>query len=294
MVELGFIGLGTMGKPMAANLIKAGHTITVYDSRQAAMDQLVEQGAVAVGSPSEVAGRADVVVTMLPDSPDVRLVCVGEDGILEGARAGSTIIDMSTISPSTAQEMAERAQAKAVDFLDAPVSGGESGAIAGALSIMVGGRREAYDRCLPILQVIGKSITYMGESGTGQTTKLCNQTIASLNLLAMCEGLALGAKAGLDMEKLLSVVSAGAAGSWMLSNLGPQILARDLEPGFKVCLMQKDLRLALARAEELKLPLPGLSLVHQLYRSVQAAGMGEKGMQALVAAVEKLSGSRVS
>ncbi len=184
--------------------------------------------------------------------------------------------------------------AAGVDFLDAPVSGGESGAISATLSIMVGGRREAHDRCLPILQVVGNSITYMGASGTGQTTKLCNQTIASLNLLAMCEGLALGAKAGLDMEKLLSVVSAGAAGSWMLSNLGPQILARDLEPGFKVCLMQKDLRLALARAEELKLPLPGLSLVHQLYRSVQADGMGEKGMQALVAAVEKLSGSPVS
>ena len=167
--------------------------------------------------------------------------------------------------------------AAGVDFLDAPVSGGESGAISATLSIMVGGRREAHDRCLPILQVVGNSITYMGASGTGQTTKLCNQTIASLNLLAMCEGLALGAKAGLDMEKLLSVVSAGAAGSWMLSNLGPQILARDLEPGFKVCLMQKDLRLALASAEELELPLPGLSLVHQLCRSVEAAGDGGEG-----------------
>ena len=291
---IGFIGLGTMGRPMVRNLLKAGFKVTIYGRRKPVVDELVAAGAVAAGSPAEVARPSDVVITMLPDSPDVKLVVTGENGILSGARSGMTVIDMSTISPSVTREIAGLAAAKGVDYLDAPVSGGETGAVAGTLSIMVGGRQETYEKYLPIFQALGKNIVYMGESGMGQTAKLCNQVICVLNIQAACEGLMLSAKAGLDVEKLLSVVSAGAAGSWMLSNLAPKMLERDFEPGFKVKLQQKDLRLALAAAEELEVPLPGTSLVHQLFRAVEAAGMEEKGTQALITALEKLAGQEVS
>jgi len=292
--QIGFIGLGIMGKPMVRNLLKAGYAVTVHDSREDASNELAADSAVPAGSPCEVARRSELVITMLPDSPQVSQVVAGKDGILEGAQKEATVMDMSTIAPATARELADLCRPKGVDFLDAPVSGGESGAIAATLSIMVGGKAEAFDKCLPILRTLGKNVVHMGASGAGQSAKLCNQVIASLNLLAMSEGLMLATKSGLEMEKLLSVVSAGAAGSWMLSNLGPKILQGDLEPGFKVRLLQKDLRLALAAAEDLKLPLPGAALVHQLYRSVEAAGKGEKGMQALVTAIETLSGSSLT
>ena len=278
-----------MGRPMARNLLKAGYKITVYGRREPVVDELIAAGAVAAESPSEAAQASDIVITILPDSPDVRQVVTGGNGVLQGARPGTVVIDMSTISPTVAREIFGLAAAKGVDFLDAPVSGGEPGAVAGTLSIMVGGRQGVFEECLPVFQALGKNITYMGESGAGQMTKLCNQVICALNIQAVCEGLMLGAKAGLDMEKLLSVVSTGAAGSWMLSNLAPKMLQRDFEPGFKVKLQQKDLRLALAAAEELKLPLPGTGLVQQLFRAVEAAGMGEKGTQALIIALEKLS-----
>lgn len=293
-MQIGFIGLGTMGRPMVRNLLKAGFKVTIYGRRKPVVDELVAAGAVAAGSASEAAQACDVVITMLPDSPDVKLVVTGENGVLSGARPGTVTIDMSTISPSVTREIAELAAANGVDYLDAPVSGGETGAVAGTLSIMVGGRQETYEKCLPILQALGKNIVYMGESGMGQTTKLCNQVICVLNIQAACEGMMLGAKAGLDVEKLLSVVSAGAAGSWMLSNLAPKMLERDFEPGFKVKLQQKDLRLALSAAEELQVSLPGTSLVHQLFRAVEAAGMEEKGTQALITALEKLAGREVS
>ena len=293
-VLIGFIGLGTMGRPMAENLLKAGFKVTIYGRRKPIVCELVSAGAVAAGSPSEVAGTSDVVITMLPDSPDVKEVVTGENGILAGARRGSIAIDMSTISPSVAREIAELAAAKGVDFLDAPVSGGETGAIQGTLSIMIGGRQEVYEKCLPVFEALGKTITYMGESGSGQMTKLCNQIICVGNILAACEGLMLGAKAGLDMEKLLSVVSAGAAGSWMLANLAPKMLQRDFEPGFKVKLQQKDLRLALAAAEELEVPLLGTSLIHQLFCAVEAAGMDEKGTQVLITALEGMADHRVT
>ncbi|HUV05622.1 MAG TPA: NAD(P)-binding domain-containing protein [Armatimonadota bacterium] len=293
-MDIGFIGLGTMGRPMVRNLLKAGHKVTIYGRRKSVVDEFVAAGAFAAGSPCEAAQASDVVITMLPDSPDVKQVVAGEGGVLRGARPGTVVVDMSTISPSVARDIFGLAAAKGVDFLDAPVSGGETGAVAGTLSIMVGGKQEVYEKCVPVFQALGKNVTYMGESGAGQMTKLCNQVICALNIQAVCEGLMLGAKAGLDMEKLLSVVSAGAAGSWMLSSLAPKMLARDFEPGFKVRLQQKDLRLALAAAEELKLPLPAARLVHQLFRAVEAAGMGEKGTQALIAALEKLAESTVS
>ena len=288
-MQLGFVGLGTMGRPMASNLLNAGFKVTVYGRRKLVVNELVAEGAVAAGSSREVAQASEVVITMLPDSPDVKEVVTGPNGILEGTRPGAAVIDMSTISPSVAREIAGIAAEKGVDFLDAPVSGGEPGAITATLSIMVGGREEVFRKCLPIFEALGKNITYMGESGMGQAAKLCNQVICVLNIQAVCEGLTLGSKFGLDMEKLLSVVSAGAASSWMLSNLGPKMLARDFEPGFKVKLQQKDLRLALAAAEELQLPLPGTALVQQMFRAVEASGMGEKGTQALITAIEKLA-----
>jgi len=292
-MKIGFIGLGTMGRPMVRNLIKVGYQVTIYGRRKSVVDELASLGAVPAKSASEVASASDMVITMLPDSPDVEQVVTGPAGVLEGAEPGMIVADMSTISPSVARRIAQQAAEKGVAFLDAPVSGGEPGAIAGTLSIMVGGDYHAFEKCLPVFEAMGKNITYMGESGSGQMTKLCNQVICVLNIQAVCEGLMLGSKAGLDMKKLLSVVSSGAAGSWMLSNLAPKMLARDFEPGFMVRLQQKDLRLALAAAEELKVPLPGTSLVQQMFRAVEAAGMQDKGTQALIVSLEKLAGEEL-
>jgi 3-hydroxyisobutyrate dehydrogenase len=281
-MNIGFVGLGNMGRPMARNLLSGGFAVTVYGRRKPVVDEIVSAGASAAVSPREVAERSDVIITIVSDSPDVKSVVTGPDGILDGARPGAVMIDMSTISPAVTREIAEIAASRGVEYLDAPVSGGVSGAEAGTLSIMVGGKQDVFEKCLPVFQALGKHINHMGGVGMGQMTKLCNQVICVLNIEAVCEGLVLGSKAGLDLEKLLSVVTAGAAGSWMLSNLGPRMLARDFEPGFRVALQQKDLRLALAAADDLQVPLPGTSLVNQLFRSIEAAGMGELGTQALM------------
>lgn len=291
--KIGFIGLGVMGKPMAKNLLAAGYPLTVWNRTKSKMEELLSLGAAGAASPMEVAEKSDVVITMVADSPDVEAVVLGPSGVIEGARPGMTVIDMSTISPRVTRLVAEALAEKGVRMLDAPVSGGDVGAREGSLSIMVGGPEEAFRECLPILEVLGKRITYMGGSGMGQTTKLCNQVICVLNIQAVCEGLMLGAKAGVDLEKLLEVVTAGAAGSWMLSNLGPKMVKRDFEPGFRVSHQQKDLRLALSAAAELGLPLPGASLVQQMFRAVEAEGMAGKGTQALIVAMEKLAGFRL-
>jgi len=292
--RIGFIGLGVMGKPMAMNLLKAGYPMTVWNRTRSKMNDLLAEGAEGADSPKEVAEKSDVVITMVTDSPDVEEVVLGPNGVIHGARPGLILIDMSTISPSVARKVAEKLAEKGVKMLDAPVSGGEIGAIKGTLSIMVGGPKEAFDECLPILEVLGKRITYMGPNGMGQTTKLCNQVICALNIQAVCEGLMLGAKAGLDLKKLLDVVTAGAAGSWMLSNLGPKMVERDFRPGFKIRHQQKDLRLVLSFAAELGLPLPGTALVQQMLRAVEAEGLGEKGTQAAIVAMEKLAGRKLS
>jgi len=293
MKKLGFIGLGVMGRPMARNLLAAGYPLTVWNRTRSRMDELVSLGAAAASSPREVAERSDVVITMVTDSPDVEEVVLGPSGVIEGARPGMTVIDMSTISPRVARRVAEVLAEKGVRMLDAPVSGGDVGAREGTLSIMVGGPEEAFRECLPILEVLGRKVTYMGGSGMGQTAKLCNQVICVLNIEAVCEGLMLGARAGLDLGRLLEVVTAGAAGSWMLSNLGPKMVRRDFEPGFRVSHQQKDLRLALSEAAELGLPLPGTALVQQMFRAVEAEGMAGKGTQALIVALEKLAGLRL-
>ncbi|MCY3771459.1 MAG: NAD(P)-binding domain-containing protein [Gemmatimonadetes bacterium] len=291
--RIGFIGLGIMGEPMCRNLMKAGYVCTVNTRTKSRAEKLLSEGAVWGDSPKDTAGKSDVIITIVTDTPDVEKVILGDDGIIEGISPGSVVIDMSTISPSATRSMAAALKEKGADMLDAPVSGGDTGAIAGTLSIMVGGKQDVFDRCLPVFEAMGKSINLIGDHGAGQMTKLCNQVAVSVANLAMAEALILAAKAGLDMEKMLAAISGGAAGSWQLSNLAPRIIKRDFDPGFMVKLQQKDLRLVLGAASELGLGLPGASLAHQLFNAIEAAGEGDEGTQALVKSLERMSGVEV-
>ncbi|MEM2925858.1 MAG: 2-hydroxy-3-oxopropionate reductase [Candidatus Bathyarchaeia archaeon] len=291
--RVGFIGLGVMGMPMATNILKAGYPLTVWNRTREKMRGLVSMGALPGESPKDVAEKSDVVITMVADSPDVEQVILGPQGVIEGAHPGLIVVDMSTISPSVTRRIAKELEKKGIRMLDAPVSGGDVGAKQGTLSIMVGGPEDAFKECLPIFEVLGKRITYMGPSGSGQITKLCNQVICALNIQAVCEGLMLAAKAGLDLEKMLNVVTGGAASSWMLSNLAPKMIKRDFEPGFKISHQLKDLRHALSLAEDLKIPLPGTALVSQLFRIVEALGMGDRGTSAAIVGMERISGFEI-
>ena len=291
--HLGFIGLGIMGRPMAHNLLEAGHALTVHNRSRPAVDALAAAGATAVDSPRAVAEQTDVIFTMLPDSPDVEAVILGPGGVLEGAKPGSTIIDMSTIAPDVTRRIAGVAAERGVRMLDAPVSGSDKGARECTLSIMVGGPKDVFDECLPLFNILGGRVVYAGESGMGETVKLCNQVMGALTLLAVCEGLMLGARAGVDLSVVLEATGGGAARSWMLENLGPKITQRDFDPGFMVKLMQKDLRLALSLAGDLNAVLPGAGLVHQLYRAVEAEDKGDEGIQSLARALEKLAGVEI-
>lgn len=287
--RIGFIGLGRMGKPMATNLLRAGYKLIVWNRTRSKMEDLVKAGAEAADSPKDLAARSDVVITMVPDTPDVIEVILGEDGVIHGVREGMIIIDMSTISPTAAKQIAEVLKESGVKFLDAPVTGGQKGAIEGTLSIMVGGDEEAFKRCLPIFTALGKKAVYMGENGMGQAAKLANQIICAINILAVCEGLVFAKKLGLDLHKLLEAISDGAASSWMLSNLAPKMIEGDFEPGFSIRLQLKDLRLALEMAQEHIIPLPMAALAMQLMRSAEALGLGEKGTQATIAAIENIA-----
>jgi len=291
--RIGFIGLGIMGKPMARNLLKAGYPLTVYSRGRSAVEALMADGATGARSSQDVAERSDIVITMVTDTPDVRQVILEEKGVLAGIGAGGTIIDMSTISPSATREIAEVVKAKGVHFLDAPVSGGEGGAIAGTLSIMVGGEAEVFNDCLPIFQALGKNIIHVGGTGTGQLTKLCNQIAVAVTNLAMSEALVFAAKSGVNLEKMHQAISGGAAGSWQLTNLAPRIFQRDFAPGFMVKLQQKDLRLVLQEADRSHLALPATSLVHSLFNALETRGAGNEGTQALVKVLEQLAGVEV-
>jgi 3-hydroxyisobutyrate dehydrogenase len=291
--RIGFIGLGIMGKPMARNLLKAGYALTVYTRRRSVVEALIADGAAGAHSPQEVAERADVVITMVTDTPDVQQVILGNNGVLVGLRAGGIIIDMSTISPSATREIAAAVQAQGGQFLDAPVSGGEGGAIAGTLSIMVGGAPETFSACLPIFQALGRNIIHVGETGAGQLTKLCNQIAVAVTNLAMSEALIFAAKAGIDLQKMHQAISGGAAGSWQLTNLAPRIFHRDFAPGFMVKLQQKDLRLVLQEADRLQLALPATSVVHTLFNALETMAAGDEGTQALVKVLERLAGVEV-
>jgi len=289
-MRVGFIGLGIMGRPMADNLIKAGFPVVVHSRTRSKVDALVARGATAGASARDVAARSEVVITMVPDTPDVRLVMLGPDGVVEGAHDGLIAIDMSTISPTATQEIAAALAAKGVRMLDAPVSGGESGAIAGSLSIMVGGDAAVVAQCQPVFAAMGTRITHIGPHGHGQIAKLCNQVVGVLTLEAVAEGVVLAQKAGVDVHRVIEALSGGAADSWMLRNQAPRMLGRDFAPGFFIHLQQKDLRLAMALAGTLSAPLPGAALVHQLFSAVEATGGGALGTQALVLALERLAG----
>jgi 3-hydroxyisobutyrate dehydrogenase len=288
MKKLGFIGLGIMGRPMAENLLKAGFPLTVYNRSRSAIDRSVRLGATAANSPKEVAENSDVVIIMVTDSPDVEQVILEKDGVIYGARSGSIVIDMSTISPDTTKRIARELAKKGIVMLDAPVSGGDKGAKEGTLTIMVGGQRSAYEECMPIFQALGKKMVYMGESGSGQLTKLANQILVANNMMAVCECLTFAKKAGLNLMNLIDSLSAGAASSWSLVNLGPKAIKSDFSPGFKIKLLQKDLRHVLSIAEELNAPLPAVALVHRLYDSLEAEGYGEEGTQALIRVFEEI------
>ncbi len=292
--RIGFIGLGIMGRPMARNLLAAAYPLTVWNRSRPGIDALVAQGAGEGAGPKDVADRCDVVITMVSDSPDVESIALGPGGIIEAGRPELAFVDMSTISPAVTRRIAVRLAGAGVEMLDAPVSGGETGAINATLSIMVGGPEAAFQRWRPIFEAMGRTIVYCGPSGAGQAVKLCNQIAGGLNNLAMCEALLFAAKMGVDPHKMLEAVGAGAATSWAIQNLAPKVLARDFRPGFKVAHQQKDLRLVLEAAEEHHLPLPGTGLVHQLFAAVEAEGLGGEGVQALAKALEKLASVQVS
>ena len=288
-MRIGVIGLGIMGSPMARNLLRAGHAVTVYGRTQARVDPLVAAGATAAASPAALAREVDAVITMLPDTPDVEAVVAGAEGILAGARPGLLAIDMSTIAPDAARRLAARAAAAGVALLDAPVSGGEQGAIAGTLSIMVGGDAAACDRARPIFEALGRQVTYMGGPGQGQMTKLVNQVVGATTLAAVAEGVMLAARAGLDPAAVVRALDAGAASSWMLREQAPRMQRHDYAPGFTIRLQQKDLQLALAAAAALGVQLPTTAVVHLLFAAVEAQGGALLGTQALVKALEALS-----
>lgn len=291
--QVGLIGLGIMGAPMARNLVKAGFDVAVYSRTRAKVAQMEQEGARGASSPADLAARCQMVITMVPDSSDVESVAEGQGGIFEEAKPGLIVADMSTISPLTTRRLAAAAAERKVHWLDAPVSGGEAGAVAGTLTIMVGGERRVFEQAQPVFAAMGRRITYMGTAGQGQTAKLCNQILVAVNLLAVSEALVFGAKAGLDLNSLLDALTAGAANSWALENLGRKILKRDFAPAFMVRLQQKDLRLVGEAAREMQTPVIGSALVHQLLTSLEAAGRGDEGTQALVTVLESLASVEV-
>lgn len=288
--KIGFIGLGIMGAGMVSNLLKAGFPVTVWNRTASRAESLLQQGATWADTPAQVALQTDIIIICVSDTPDVQAVILGENGVIHGAKAGSLVIDCSTISPQATREIAEQLNAKGITMLDAPVSGGSEGAKNGTLSIMIGGSAADFERATPVLNAMGKTLTHVGGQGAGQTVKLVNQIVVVVNMLAVSEGLALAEAGGLDLNKVLSAISGGAAGSWMLSNRGPQVVADDWRPGFTIDLQQKDLRLVLEAGDQLGVPLVGTSLVFQLYRTLQAQGLGDEGNHALIKAIYHLMG----
>jgi len=288
---VGFIGLGIMGRPMAKNLLKAGYPLVVHSRSKGPVDEIVKAGAKPAGSPKEVAGACDVLITMLPNSPDVEQVALGKDGIVEGARKGLILADMSTISPIVSKKVGKALAAKGVEMLDAPVSGGEKGAVDGALSIMVGGDKAVFDKVLPIFQAMGKTITLLGPLGFGGFTKLANQIIVAVNLTALAEALTLGKKAGLDRELLLTALAGGLANSKCLEQKKPNYIAGTYNPGFKIDLHFKDLGLIMESARELGVPLPATAVVQELFNAMRVKGRGGLDHSGVITLLEDLAGA---
>jgi 2-hydroxy-3-oxopropionate reductase len=288
---IGFIGLGIMGRPMARNLIKAGYSLVVHSRSRGPVDEIVKAGAKAAASSKDVAAQCDVLITMLPNSPEVEQVALGPHGIIEGARRGLIFLDMSTISPIVSQKIGKALEAKGVAMLDAPVSGGEKGAIDGALSIMVGGDKSVFDSVLPIFQAMGKTITLLGPLGMGGFTKLANQIIVAVNLTALAEALTLGKKAGLDRDLLLTALAGGLAGSKCLEQKRGNYVSNTYNPGFKIDLHYKDLGLIMESARALGVPLPATAVVQELFSAMRVKDRGGLDHSGIITLLEDLAGA---
>ncbi|GAB6945439.1 NAD(P)-dependent oxidoreductase [Vulcanisaeta sp. JCM 14467] len=281
-LRVGFIGLGIMGSAMAMNIHKAGFPLIVYNRTRSKTEPFAKLGVPVADSPREVAEKSDVVIDMVTDAPDVEEVLLGPNGVVHGAHPGLIVIDMSTNSPEHAKYFARELSKYGIEFLDAPVTGGDIGARQGTLTIMVGGKYEVFQRVKPILEAMGKTIIYAGDVGNGQMLKLLNQIVVGIDMLAVAEAMALAKKAGIDMEKLFTVLSTGAANSFTVQYYMPKMMRGDFEPGFRAAHLRKDLRYALETANKLNVPLPGTALTLQLYNALVAKGLGEKGTQALL------------
>ncbi len=289
MANVGFVGVGVMGREMVINLLKAGHSVHVHDTRQEAAEALTGHGATVARSAADAVRHADIAITMLPDTPQVQAAILGPDGILSAPPAGGVLVEMSTISPQATREMSAALAKVGVSMLDAPVSGGPLGATNATLSIMVGGEEQALEKAKPVLSAMGTTIVHMGESGAGQVTKLCNQLVVGINLQGVCEALALGRAAGIDLDKLRNALLGGSAASWMMQNLAPKMIAKDPGAGFRIDLMLKDLRLTSELAFALGVPLPGNGLVTNLFLEARAHGEGGNGNQGLYRTYDRLT-----
>ena len=290
---IGFIGLGIMGKPMAHNLLKAGFPVIVHNRHQEVTDELVEAGASAGVRPREIAASCDVLITMLPDAPQVEEVLLGSEGVIEGAHAGLIVINMSTISPIVTRTLADRLAERGIAMLDAPVSGGDKGAIAGTLSIMVGGEEETFQRCMPIFQALGKTIVHVGNNGAGQVVKACNQIVVALVIEAVSEALVLGSKAGVDPAKILQVLNGGLAANRVIELRGTSMLAHDFAPGGRIKTHHKDLGIILELGRMYGVSLPVTAQVDQMFASLVTRGRGELDHTALLTYLEDLADHQI-
>ena len=289
-MKIAFIGLGTMGMGMALNILKAGHEISVHNRTREKEEAIAKEGARRAESPKEAAEGAQIIVTIVSDTPDVEEVLLGADGVVHGAAAGSIVIDMSTISPAATRQISEKLGKKGIKMLDAPVSGGPEGAQNGTLAIMVGGDRADFKKAFPILEIMGKTVTHVGPIGAGQITKAINQIIISGTYLTVAEGLTLGMKAGLDMQKVIEAISGGAASSWVLHNRGINVVNNTYPLGFRVKLHHKDLRIALDTARDLEVTLPATALVAQIENGLIARGYGDDDVSAIGRSIREQSG----
>ena len=285
--RIAFIGLGIMGLPMAGHLLKAGFPLTVYNRTASRASDLVRAGARQAATPAEAAPEADFVISIVTDGPDVEQVLLGPDGAVHGAQPGAIFIDMSTISPETARNLSDRLSLHQIEFLDAPVSGGDVGARNATLTIMAGGKQDVFERARPVFEVLGKRLTHVGPAGAGQVVKACNQVVTAVNLLAVCEALTLAEKNGIDQQTMIHVLAGGASQSWSLENMGPRIAKGDFTPGFMVKLLQKDLNIVLSLARRHGLALPGATLVQSFLADNVAHGEAAEGSQAMYKALKR-------
>ena len=289
-MRVGFVGLGIMGRPMALNLLKSGHEVTVWARRPESMAPLLEAGAQGAANPAAVAAQVDVIFSMVADAPDVREVMLGAQGVVQGAHPGLIAVDMSTIPPAAARSIAADLTEQGITFLDAPVSGGEVGAIAGTLSIMVGGDPVAFDKVQPLFACIGKSVVYIGESGTGQVAKAANQILTGIGVLAVAEAIAFAKKNGADPSRVREALMGGFAGSKILENHGQRMLDRNFKPGFKSWMHEKDMNIVMQTAHDLGLYLPASAATAQMFKAMVGTGMGEEDSIAILKLLEQLSG----